>query len=233
MQHAQEFQEELKVWSKWHREDYLGPADKFAEGLKTRLALERAKSPTLAKMRLLPSIEKHFFDFLATNTKKWSVLEIGCGYGLLGMAFVDLVKKYHGVDINEEVISNGNLALQETGLWGVAELFCVDETGLEIFEDKSFNFIFAENSFIHIPPSVTRFYLEQCVEKLKRYGKFLFQFNLKLDGEGVHRNTTQIYTPTELDRLFSDLGLTILEVIRDEEEFAPGMIGCHVYGRKS
>jgi SAM-dependent methyltransferase len=233
MQHEQEFQRELVVWSKFHQEDYLGPKDKFAEGLKTQLALEQAKSPTLAKMRLLPSIEKHFFDFLATNTGKWSILEIGCGYGLFGMAFVDLVRKYRGVDIDEGVIAAGNLALQEIGLWGKAELLRVDETGLEIFEDKSFNFIFAENSFNHIPPSVTRFYLEQCVNKLKRYGKFLFQFNLKLDGEGIHRNTTQMYTPEELDQLFAGLKLDTIEIIKDDNEFAPNQIGCHIYGRKA
>lgn len=229
MDAQQKFESEKAIWSRWHDEDYLGVD--FVAGLKIQLKLARTRYSAFRKMYLLSDCREQFFDFNKVDTKDWNILEIGCGCGFLGMFFVDHVKKYFGVDIDEKMINKGNQALHTIGIKN-AELFCVDSRGIDIFDDGHFDFIFCENAFIHIPSILTKQYLRQTAQKLKTEGWFLFEFNTKLEGEGVHRNTTESYTPEELEELFKDTGLQIKKTIKELKYFAPNQRGLHVFGDK-
>ena len=228
MEYSKLFKEEQELWKSWHAKDYLG--NNFEEGLRGLLYHSGYAKSLFVKMKISSDCTLRFFDINSIpNLKDWEILEIGCGFGLLGVPFIGKVKSYKGVDIALNLIEKANQAWKNIGIDNVS-LFAVDERGLDIFPDNSFDFIFAENVFIHTPPTITRKYLEQISKKLKNNGRFLFEFNMKYDGSGVHRNTTESYTPQELDELFKNSGLKIVQTIEEVEYFLPNQKGRHIFG---
>jgi predicted TPR repeat methyltransferase len=226
------FEEDQAVWAEWHANNYFGN-EAFAEGLKLRRIEENKTHYLLKKMCLHKDCPEMFFDFLDTDTKNWNILEIGCGFGLLGTAFVDHVEKYLGVDIDQNLINRGNVATKEAGI-NNTQLFCVGQWGIHHLKDDHFDFIFNENAFIHIPRFLTRQYLEQTAKKLKSNGLYHFSFNtIHGVAEGIHRNTTESYTFDELHELFEDTGLFIHKIIENPEHFAENQFGIHVCGGRA
>lgn len=208
---------------------YVG--NNFVEQLKKRIADKKHTAFILDKMGISFS-SSCLIPFFDINTKKdWNVLEIGCGYGLLGMSLVGKVRKYYGVDIEENAVSGGNQAFKEMGIDN-AELFVVNEDGLDIFEDNFFDYIFAENSFIHIPPPLTKQYLKQISHKLKDNGQFNVLLNMKYSGDGVHSHSTHSYTIKEYKLLFENTGLEVLRTLDEKVPFDVYQCGLHIFGSK-
>jgi len=111
-----------------------------------------------------------------------------------------------------------------------AKLKAVDVNLLNCFEDQTFDLIFAENVFIHTPPGITKKYLEQIPRKLKIGGRFIFEFNIKYDGKGIHGGVTQSYSLDECNQLFFEVGLEIVRVFDEPEFFVSNQRGRHFYG---
>jgi SAM-dependent methyltransferase len=172
-----------------------------------------------------------FFD-VEKEGKDWSMLEIGCGYGLFASHFCFFVKEYIGIDVSKYIVEKGNLALREANIPN-AKLLQVDNCNLDNLQDNYFDLIFTAAVFIHTPLEVTRRYLELTYSKLKKGGRFLHHFNMCSTESGIHNcgSHTHMYTEKELDGIFSGTGLKIQGVLNNSQ-FSPGKWMRYVYGVK-
>jgi len=223
------FEKEQKEWCKAHSEGYFG--NDYLGTFQKHLVDKNHHDFLFDKMGLQSSEDRNFsgfFDFKSV-CETWNILEIGCGYGLLSIPFLGITKQYSGIDIVEKTVEFGNSIYKELNIPN-AKLFVATEVMLDIFDDASFDFIFAENVFIHTPPEITKKYLCQISKKLKSKGKFLVLINMKYKGEGIHGNATESYTILEYEELFKNTGLKILETLDERDYFAENQRGLHIYG---
>jgi SAM-dependent methyltransferase len=232
------FEKEQKLWVDWHEKDYLGKSKDFVEGLRVCLEDKEFAEKYYQKMcvRKTDNPEEYLFDvdIKAEEMKRWCILEIGCGCGFLGTPFVNRVASYQGVDISPSMIKSANKAWGELGYTSKVKLYAVKEDLLEgLFQDNTFDFIFASNVFIHTPIEITKAYLKQMICKLKPGGFFMFELNMIDAEEGIHKNTTESYTSQEFGALISGLGQSFVNLgcVPEDEGFAGNQLGVRFFGK--
>lgn len=175
--------------------------------------------------------EPCFFD-VEKEGKNWSMLEIGCGYGLYAAHFCPFIKEYVGIDVSEYIVEKGKHALKVANIPN-AKLIQVNNCNLGFLSDNYFDLVFTAAVFIHTPFEVTRRYLELTYSKLKSGGRFLHHFNMCSLEQGIHNlvSHTHMYTEKELDSMFDGTQLKIQRTLNNRP-FGPGKWMRYVYGVK-
>jgi len=201
------------------------------KGEYTKDLIERHTNKEMTEITLAAIGNKQLFD-IEEEGKNWSVLEIGCGYGLYAAHFCRFVKEYIGVDVSNYIVEKGNKALQEAQI-NNAKLFVIPSCDLSLLEDIYFDFIFTGAVFIHTPLEVTTSYIKQTHNKLNPNGKFLYHFHMDKN-QSIHEPLRHFYTEDELDHIFDATNLKIIDVVdqkpSEDHPFYPDQWLRYVYG---
>ncbi len=154
-----------------------------------------------------------------------NVLEIGVGTGRLAACALNMVDKFCGIDISEEVIKKAITHLNIIGGKNV-ELKVNDGQSIP-YPDNNFDWVYSLIVFIHIPSKmIVQKYIEECYRVLNKGG--VARINLRYAGPLRLRgkNFEQIddkwdltkgcsWTRLEASRLFKNAGFEVLKVNRD------------------
>jgi ubiquinone/menaquinone biosynthesis C-methylase UbiE len=102
------------------------------------------------------------------------ILEIGCGSGRMTRALAELFGQVHAVDISGEMLEQARTAL--AGCSNV-HLDQNSGSGLELFGDSEFDFVFSAIVFQHIPrKSIVENYVREAYRVLRPGSVFKCQF---------------------------------------------------------
>src|ERR1700684_630839 len=105
---------------------------------------------------------------------KSAALEIGCGPGRLMRPMSRHFAEIHGVDVSDEMVRLARERLRHTPN---AHTYRVSGSGLELFPDNHFDFVYSYAVFQHIPSREVVFqYLREIRRVLKIGGLCVLQF---------------------------------------------------------
>lgn len=99
-------------------------------------------------------------------------LDFGCGIGRMSRAFSTVFREVHGVDIASSMIKEAKKYHQG---YNNIEFHLNKKNDLKLFSDNYFDFIFSHIVLQHIPPAITKNYLQEFVRVLKPGGLIAFQ----------------------------------------------------------
>ncbi len=158
------------------------------------------------------------------NTKKYlnnddTLLDFGCGSGILTLRFTDLVKEIHAIDISSKIIE----AAKERAKGNNIENISYVQTTIfdERYKKESFNVVLAYN-ILHLVEDIQRT-IQRIYEILKPGGMFISEtvclrekksFSSKLI---VFISKTKLVPPvenlksTDLENMIIDCGFEIIE----------------------
>ncbi|NOZ79898.1 MAG: methyltransferase domain-containing protein [Acidobacteria bacterium] len=156
-----------------------------------------------------------------------SVLEIGCGAARIGREMAAMVGEWHGADISPKMLEH---ARQWTE--GVSNVFfhVLSGSALSMFEEASFDFVYANTVFMHLDKEDLYQYLLESHRVLKPGGRAYFDtwnllhpdtYRLWLESQAGNRGTgkvrgrIQFSTAPELKRYLEEAGF---DVIRFDED---------------
>jgi len=156
-----------------------------------------------------------------------SVLEIGCGAARIGREMAPMVGAWHGADISPKMLEH---ARQRTA--GLTNVFLHELTGagLEMFEEASFDFVYANTVFMHLDKEDLYQYLLESHRVLKAGGRAYFDtwnllhpdtYRLWLEsqagnrGTGKTRGRIQFSTAPELMRYLEEVGFDVVQFDED------------------
>jgi predicted TPR repeat methyltransferase len=123
-----------------------------------------------------PAILRQLADFLGlAEEKAYSVLDLGCGTGLMGAAVHDLTSRLDGVDLSPAMIGKA----RERGIYDELAIsdICVWLSG----SGRLYDLIFAADTLVYLGDLAS--VLTSAAGRLARGGYFLFTVERK-DGEG-------------------------------------------------
>ncbi len=130
--------------------------------------------PAEEEQKLLKQIEKNFRVLLlpwiltTTNYEDANFLEIGCGDGKYGYYISEYIKHYIGIDIRKVSIQSAQDLLRDRSNCSV---LLNDGLSLEKIKDKSQQFIFSYQTFIHMPDeSIILGYIKEILRVLAEDG---------------------------------------------------------------
>jgi SAM-dependent methyltransferase len=147
-----------------------------------------------------------------------NVLEIGAGIGRLlkPLALERPDLKVYGVDVSEEMISQGGERLKE---FGNITLLATNGRDLRVFKDEFFDFVFSFITFQHIPRSYVHDYFREVHRVLKRTGLFRFQMQIP-PGEGCpdppdsDYRSIRYYSEEQVKQICEESGFEVLRISR-------------------
>lgn len=99
-------------------------------------------------------------------------LDFGCGVGRLTQALAAYFSECYGVDISSKMIALANQYNQHSKRCKYI-LNCTND--LKIFQDNTFDFIYSNIVFQHIPPFYTFGYIKEFLRIMKPKGLIIFQ----------------------------------------------------------
>ena len=100
-------------------------------------------------------------------------LDFGCGVGRLTQALASHFEEAHGVDVSPAMIKLAEEFANQRN--SKVRFYCNQQTGLGIFEDNSYDFVYSHITLQHIPTRHQRSYLRDFLRVLKPDGVALFQ----------------------------------------------------------
>lgn len=105
-------------------------------------------------------------------TKDTEALEIGCGYGRIMYALADHVKSIIGVDLHEGPLKKAKEVLKDKPY---AFAYLCDGQSIPL-NDQCIDFIYSMSAMQHMPRSVVKKYVDECVRVLKPSGMAYLHF---------------------------------------------------------
>lgn len=133
----------------------------------------------------------NFIKSRVTINKDMTMLEFGCGTGLITFNFVDDVSKFIGYDNSEkmlEVFNEKIIKLKTTNVYSTSDLQC---------QNNQINLVISSMVFHHIIDINTS--LKEIFDVLKSNGD-LFIVDLDLEDGSFHRIETEFYGHNGFDR---------------------------------
>jgi len=132
------------------------------------------------------------------------VLDFGCGVGRLTQAFARHFEKSIGLDISAGMIELAN----RYNRFGTKCQYLVNTTNdLKIFDRDTFDMIYSNIVFQHIPPVFTRAYLKEFLRVIKPQGIIVFQVAVEeIPFAGTRlRNIMKNAVPKALRRIYKKI----------------------------
>lgn len=105
-------------------------------------------------------------------------LDFGCGVGRLTIALAKICRFVTGCDISEPHLE---IARANACRFGINNIHFAKNSDnlMELFPQESFNFIYSRLALQHIPPVLSKAYIQQFTLLLKAGGHILFQLPTK------------------------------------------------------
>lgn len=150
---------------------------------------------------IVARLEQEFFRLPSVRRDQSRALEIGCGPGRLLLPMSRHFGEVHGVDISEEMIAIARRHLQRVSN---ARLHVTPGSGLPMFADEFFDFIYSYVVFQHIPDrGVVWSYLRESKRVLKTGGILVCQLRgtPPLDSERKREPSTWLGCSFESEEL--------------------------------
>lgn len=146
----------------------------------------------------------NYIDALNMRPGNNKALDFGCGVGRLTQALADYYDTCYGVDISGKMLE---LAAHYNH-YGERCIYVLNDTSdLRIFKDTTFDFIYSNIVFQHIPPLYSLRYIREFLRTIKPDGLIIFQITveqLPIFGTRL-RNFIKRIMPIQLRRLYKRL----------------------------
>ncbi len=144
-----------------------------------------------------------YVDSLNRKFVRGRALDFGCGVGRLTQALCDYFDHCVGVDISLQML---RLAEQYNSKREHCQYVLNCAADLAIFKDDTFDFIYSNIVFQHLPPELTLGYIKEFIRILKKGGIIVFQITTGITGfrNRLRRFLNQII-PLGLRRLYKKL----------------------------
>jgi len=145
-----------------------------------------------------------YIDSLNIKTGKQKALDFGCGVGRLTQALALYFQECYGIDISSTMLG---LAKKYNQFGDRCKYILNCSNNLKIFKDSTFDFIYSNIVFQHIPPEYTLEYIKEFFRIIKPDGLIIFQIavqKLPIIGTGM-RNFLKQVVPLQLRRFYKRL----------------------------
>ncbi len=120
-----------------------------------------------------------YINKLNIDIKHGRALDFGCGIGRLTQALCAYFDECIGIDISHQMLK---LAQQNNGHKEQCTYILNCASDLKIFKDNSFDFIYSNIVFQHLPPELTLGYIKEFIRILKNNGVIIFQITTGIIG---------------------------------------------------
>ena len=121
-----------------------------------------------------PAILRELADLVIAPTKPLTILDLGCGTGLSGMAFKDMASRLDGIDLSPKMIEQARAR-------GVYDSLAVADIETALAQDNMYDLILAADTLVYFGDLEHLF--ANAAHALAPNGHFLFTVERK-DGEG-------------------------------------------------
>lgn len=152
------------------------------------------------------------------------VLEVGCGIARVGRELAPFVGEWHGVDISERMLA---FACERTRHLPNVHLHLLEETGLSMFPDSRFDFVYCTTLLMQLDKEDVYGYMREARRVLRSGGLFfcdawnlmhpdtfrLFRETQAANvGDRKSRGRHQYSTASELGRYLDEAGFAVLRL---------------------
>jgi len=145
-----------------------------------------------------------FFHDENTLNSNMKVLDLACGMGRTCKWVAPQVKKYVGVDFIPKMIEKAKEYNKEISN---AEFHVNDGQSIKIFDDESFDVVYAELAFQHMEKPIQNSYVPEVFRVLKNGGSFYGQ----IPKISYYHDESFALTKSELDELFKNFLVTFID----------------------
>lgn len=173
----------------------------------TQIELEAA-SGTFSSSRLdagTAVLLKHADHF----PKDGNVLDIGCGWGPIGLSIASLQKnsKVYGIDINQRSIEQSNLNSKSLGLKNFSAMHSRD-----LPEDLRFSAIWS-NPPIRVGKKILHELMESFIPRLEPGGRAMLVVQKNLGADSFQRWLSNRFPEAEVSRVGTDKGYRVISLV--------------------
>jgi 16S rRNA (guanine1207-N2)-methyltransferase len=138
--------------------------------------------------------------------KDGNVLDIGCGWGPIGLAIAKLAKqtKVYGIDVNQRSIEQSNLNAEALGLKNYWAMHSKD-----LAADMKFSAIWS-NPPIRVGKKVLHELMETFIPRLEPGGKAMLVVQKNLGADSFQRWLASRFPESEVTRIATDKGYRVI-----------------------
>lgn len=130
-------------------------------------------------------------------------LDFGCGVGRLTQALCNFFDDCIGVDVSFQMLK---IAAQNNRHKDKCTYILNCAPDLKIFKDNSFDFIYSNIVFQHLPPQLTAAYIKEFIRILKKNGVIIFQVTTGIVGlQNKIRRTLNCILPVFVRHIYKQI----------------------------
>jgi SAM-dependent methyltransferase len=163
-----ELRGQKQVWEDWARADPLWAILSVPDKTHGRWDREEFFATGRTEIRqLMAEVEQRGID-----PRRDRCLDFGCGVGRLTQALAEYFERCDGIDISDTMVRQA----REFNRFSTRCVYHVnDAPNLELFPDKSFDFIYSYIVLQHIEPDISENYVREFIRLLSDGGIAIFQ----------------------------------------------------------
>lgn len=141
--------------------------------------------------------------------KDGNVLDIGCGWGPIGLSIASLQKNstVYGIDINQRSIEQSNLNSKSLGLKNFAAMHSRD-----LPEDLLFSAIWS-NPPIRVGKKILHELMESFIPRLEPGGRAMLVVQKNLGADSFQRWLSNRFPEAEVSRVGTDKGYRVISLV--------------------
>ena len=141
--------------------------------------------------------------------KDGNVLDIGCGWGPIGLSIASLQKnsKVYGIDINQRSIEQSNLNSKSLGLKNFTAMHSRD-----LPEDLRFSAIWS-NPPIRVGKKILHELMESFIPRLEPGGRAMLVVQKNLGADSFQRWLSNRFPEAEVSRVGTDKGYRVISLV--------------------
>jgi len=144
-----------------------------------------------------------YIEHLNLKINYHRALDFGCGVGRLTQALCEYFDDCVGIDISFPMLQ---LAEEHNRYKNCCKYILNCSSDLKIFSDETFDFIYSNIVFQHLPPELTLGYIKEFIKILKNNGIIIFQITTGIIGlcNRIRRSLNYIF-PKSMRQLYKKL----------------------------